>query len=297
MVHPALPNIPAMSSDIKKHIDFDRLKRANDLCWKWGQRFNISLHDYTTFIVRLSKKIPEYKQKLEVRYRCQFVKDCKVMFYAAEIEEVMVKQYGAMVIAIMKRLKVPQNEYDELATDGLMAVRTALWNYRNIPGAKASFTTYCYNSIMMRIRGTRSKDYKKKQRREDICNIANATDLSEKFDFNLFSKKTTVAHEFVDEKKEIDEVLKMCDLNEKEEFLIRSFICRYQGDPNTRQKGIRWYSSFVDKYRNPRKNTKYSRQGVYNQLVRIQMKILTIMKNSERVDPNYQLPLSLKGVI
>jgi len=283
-----------MKKDINNYVDFKRLKRSNDLCWKWAQRFGVNSHGYTSFAVCLRDRFQEHKDKLEVRYRCQFVKDFKIMFYAAESEEFMIKQYSAMILSILKKYKIPHNEHEDCLTEGMIAIRNATWNFRNI-GVKASFTTYCYNSIMFRIRGMRLKTYKKRQRREARFNVANATDLSAKFNFNIFPKKYSVIEDEPDQHEEIEKVLEMCKLTEKECFLIKCFINRYQGRSEDRSKGL-WYTEFAEKFRNPKENTKYSRQGIYNQLVRVQLKILHIMKKAEQAPQDYQLPLSLKGL-
>lgn len=288
-------DIPKPLENITEIVDFERLRRSNDICWKWAQRFGATQHDFIRFAVRMRNDLEGLKKRLEVRFRCQFVKDCKVMFYAVEVEEILVNQYTAMIFSILRRLKVPSNEHEELITEGLVAIRNATWHFRNVKGAKASFTTFCFNSIMLRIRGLRLKEYQKRQRREGIVFVNNASDMSENFNFNLFSKDYSQNLEENNQAAEFDNILELCKLTEKETFLIRSFMSRFQGDSEQRVEG-RWYDKFTEKYPNPKLNKNYSRQGVYNQLVRVQMKILYIMKKHNKVDQNYELPFSLKQV-
>lgn len=288
--------IPAPLANIAEVVDFEKLRRCNDLCWKWAQRFGATQHDFIRFVVRMRNDLDGLKKRLEVRFRCQFVKDCKIMFYAVEVEEILVNQYTAMIFSILRRLRVPANEQEELITEGLVAIRNSTWHFRNIKGAKASFTTFCYNSIMLRIRGLRIKDYQKRQRRENITFVNNASDMSENFNFNMFSKDYSQNLEENNHNSEIDGILELCKLTEKETFLIRSFMNRFQGESEGRVQG-RWYDKFAEKFPNPQFNKTYSRQGIYNQLVKVQMKILYIMKKHKKVDQNYELPLSLRQVI
>jgi hypothetical protein len=289
-------DIPEPIDNINQIVDFVRLRRCNDLCWKWAQRLGVKQHDYIRFAVRMRNDLEGLKNQLEVRYRCQFVKDCKVMFYAMEVEEILVKQYTAMIFSIYRRLRIPQNEHEELITEGLVAIRNAVWHFRNISGAKASFTTFCYNSIMLRIRGIRIKDYRKRQRRDNLAYMNNSSDMSEKFSFDVFPKDYSQNLEEFNPSSEIDSILELCKLTEKEIYLIRSFMSRFQcGNFENRPDG-HWYDNFIQKFPNPRFNTNYSRQGVYNQLVRVQMKILYIMKKHKKVDQKFELPLSLKQV-
>lgn len=286
-------DIPEQLDDINQIVDFTRLRRCNDLCWKWTQRLGVKKQHYLRFAVRMRNDLEGLKNQLEVRYRCQFVKDCKVMFYAMEVEEILVKQYTAMIFSIYRRLRIPQNEYEELITEGLVAIRNAAWHFRNISGAKASFTTFCYNSIMLRIRGIRIKDYKKRQR---MGHINNLSDMSENFSFDIFSKDYSQNLEEFNPSCEIDSILKLCELTEKETHLIRSFMSRFQGGHFEDRPDGHWYDNFIQKFPNPRFNANYSRQGVYNQLVRVQMKILYIMKKHKKVDQKFELPLSLKQI-
>ena len=78
-----------MQNNIDTIVDFEKLRQTNDLCHKWADRFGISSNKFMKFIINAKSNYEFYKNKLAIKYRSQFSKDCKVMFYAAEIEDVL----------------------------------------------------------------------------------------------------------------------------------------------------------------------------------------------------------------
>ena len=173
-------------SNIEKYVDFEKLKDCNGVCYKWGQRFKVIKRDYMRLLIYIHKNPEAYKVKLEKKYRSQFSKDVKTMFYAAQIEEILVKQYHGMIYKIFKVLRIPIDLYESMEIDGMMAIRTAIWNYRHHK-ANASFSTFCYNNIFMRIQGAYGKIKSKKARRAKYFRITNESDLQD-FDWSIHEK-------------------------------------------------------------------------------------------------------------
>jgi DNA-directed RNA polymerase specialized sigma24 family protein len=275
--------ISKMRDDIKKLVDFEKLKKCNDICHKWSSRFNVDKRDYMKFMYGIFKNPESVKNKLEVKYRSQFSKDCKVMFYAAEIENTLITQYHAMIFNIMKKLRIDQNDFDEYITDGFMAIRAATWQYRTYE-VKASFTTYAHRAIFMRIKGKLFKEKEKKDRR---CGLrinyeSDYTDEAFSIDNHINCKQYSDSER--DLEADIESVISKSKLNEQEAMMLRSFA-------NHKMDDGRWYDEYRKKYINEKIGLPYSRQSIYNQLEIIHKKLFKFFRSNNMLPEKFDLSL------
>ena len=146
-----------MNKNIHELVDFERLKKANDTWMKWLKYFGVPQKKYQRFILNIKKSPENFKKDVAVNYRSQFSKDLKTMFYAGEVEEILIKQYHALVLYVLKRMRVAFDRYDEMITDGFLAIRSATWQYRTHK-IKASFTTFVHNAIFCKFKGKLHKE-------------------------------------------------------------------------------------------------------------------------------------------
>jgi hypothetical protein len=269
--------------NIKELVDFERLKHANGLMFKWGQRFNISKRMYATFMALVKKRPEHYKKLLPVQFRSQFSKDCKIMFYAAEVESILVEQYTYMVLGIIRKLGIyKSDEIGHFFTEGCIAVKHSAWQYRNYH-IKASFNTFVHRSIFMRIKGKIDKIASKKARRLQKFAIHNQCDME--FSFNSIPK----TYAPMDDSCEIslDDIVRGASLTEKEECLIRAFV-------NRKIESL-WYKEYREKFPNTKTNKIYSRQSISLQLMAVQRKVFDYLRTRDIMPEGYIIPKDRRG--
>lgn len=266
-----------MRNDIHELVDFDKLKRCNDIGIKWTSRFNFSRRKHVHFMHDLMKDHEKYKNILPVKYRSQFAKDLKIMFYAASIENVLCEQYTFMVLGIIKKFNIIKEEdIEDFFSEGCLAIKFATWHYRNHK-SKANFTTFVHHAIFLRIRNKKQKAAEKKARRIKFIQVSNETDCNASID--ILPSKGSIDDEY--QEFTVQDIIKMSKLTEKEEFIINCYI--------NRSINTLWYEEFRKKYKNEQLQKEYSRQSVYMQLIAVQNKIVDFMKNKKLVDQNFKL--------
>jgi DNA-directed RNA polymerase specialized sigma24 family protein len=232
-------------------------------------------------------KNPEsVKNQLEVKYRSQFTKDCKVMFYAAEVENALIKQYHAMIFNIMKKFRIDQNDFDEYVTDGFMAIRAATWQYRTYK-VKASFTTYAHRAIFMRIKGKLCKEKEKRDRRHNL-RISFESDYDEgSFNINNHVNCKQYSDSERELESDIENVIIQNKLNDQEAMMLRSFA-------NHKMDNGRWYDEYRKKYINEKIGLPYSRQAIYNQLEILHKKLLKFFEKNDMLPKNFDISRKIK---
>jgi DNA-directed RNA polymerase specialized sigma24 family protein len=278
--------ISRMRDDIKKLVDFEKLKKCNDICHKWSERFGIGKRDYMRFMYNIFKNPESVKNQLEVKYRSQFTKDCKVMFYAAEVENALIKQYHAMIFNIMKKFRIDQNDFDEYVTDGFMAIRAATWQYRTYK-VKASFTTYAHRAIFMRIKGKLCKEKEKRDRRHNL-RISFESDYDEgSFNINNHVNCKQYSDSERELESDIENVIIQNKLNDQEAMMLRSFA-------NHKMDNGRWYDEYRKKYINEKIGLPYSRQAIYNQLEILHKKLLKFFEKNDMLPKNFDISRKIK---
>ena len=122
--------VSRMRKNIKELVDFEKLKKSNDLCFKWSKRMKISRRDYMKFILSIYKNPESIIEKIKPRYLTEYKKDIQNMFYAQQIENLLAEQYHAMIFNIMHKMRIDFEKFDEFVTDGFLAIRSATWQYR-----------------------------------------------------------------------------------------------------------------------------------------------------------------------
>jgi hypothetical protein len=278
--------ISKMRNNINELVDFQKLKTANDLGYKWSRYFNIKKRDYMKFIQILRRDSSHYKSITEKNFRSQLSKDLKVMFYAAEIENILLEQYSAMIFNIMRKFNLTIDQYDQYVTDGYLAIRSATWQYRTYK-IEAKFTTFVHKAIFMRIRGKMHKERLKIARRSKI-NIYNESDYKEnKFDLTVFPKN--YSEDYSNFENDIQCVIKECRLSEQESFMLISYINRGLED------GSNWYDEYRRIYKSPKVDTPLSRQTIYNQLNYIQNKIAKYLRRNNIVPHDFVVCKTRQG--
>jgi len=254
-------------------LDFQKLKKCNDICFKWSAILEIKQRDYVRFCLSAKENHIFYLEKLPTRLRNKFLKDCKVMFYAAEVEDEIITKYRPMVLNILKKLNIAADEFEEHEVTGLLAIRTAVWSYRTHE-IKASFTTYCHNSIFNRIRGIKFKDYQKNQRRKDKLKIYSYSDLTDDFQENYLQKEYRY-YENETIQQQVSNILKEIRLPEHESFLLECF--------SKREEVENWIIAYNEKY-----GTKYTLNSIRRILIRVQKKVFVQLSQKDRLPDGYQ---------
>lgn len=272
--------ISKMRDDIESIVDFEKLKKCNDLCHKWSLRLKIERKKYMKFMYIIFKNPELFKEKIQVNYRSQFSKDCKTMFYAAEIENVLLQQYHAMIFNIMKKFRIDPNNFDEYITEGFMAVRASVWQYRTYK-IKASFTTYAHRSIFMRIKGKLCKDKEKRDRRGNL-KISCESDY-DKSSFSIDTHHNCKQYALTEDTElDVENVIIQSKLSNQEAMMIRSFA-------NHKIDSGRWYDEYRKKYINEKTGKPYSRQAIYNKLDILHRKLFDFFKENNMLPEKFDI--------
>lgn len=258
-----------MKSNFKSLVDFKKLRKCNDVCKKWADRSNIGKNDYINFIINLRKNPHFYKDQLEVRFRCQFVKDVKYMFYAFDIENIVVEQFYHSVSSILTNLRITGNQRDELFSVGLYAIRSAVLNFRNHK-SNASLFTFVYNGIYQKITGNIFKEKLKTKRRKNFC--INESDIfgnkknklnMESMAFEKINYDESLEHE--EAKDCINKLFLESDLTQDEIYLMNQYMRRDIDSPT-------WNAKYRENFEKIN-GKKISKQGVFCKLAKIQRKM------------------------
>jgi len=272
--------------NISSLVDFERLRKSNDLCQKWAKRFKIKKNFYVGFITKLHKDPNSFLSKVSSRYKNQYIKDCNAMFYAAEVEELLLEQFAPMIIYVFKRLRVSYDLHDELTTWGYLAIRSAVWQFRSHE-SNASFQTFVFNSIYMRIKGVLHKMSKKtKSRKYKIYYESEIVKQNCEIEFLGMSKDYSKNLENISE--QVKEIAKKCCLTEQETLLLMLFVNKRKDEPV-------WYGEYRKKYINEKTKKQLSRQSIHNHLKIVHDKVLNYFKQIKFVSEDYS-PFQNKAV-
>lgn len=260
--------------ELVKLVDFDKLKKCNAICMKWSKRFKVKRAKHVRLMMAIMKDVQGYTKKLPVQFRSQFVKDCKVMFYANEIEGLMISQFHPMVLCVIKRMHLKIDESEHYESDGLLAIRMATWGYLSHE-TNASFATYVYNSIFNRIRAVRYKDYEKRLRREKSFSLYSFSDYTN-IDLTLFQEAEKP--EYCDIESEVAKISEICKLTAREADMLQLLA--------TKEDRIQhWYEGFAKKY-----DIKFDKLKIRNEARRLQTKVYYKMKENGLLPQDYLMP-------
>lgn len=277
--------ISKMHKNIHEIVNFEKLKKSNDLCFKWGKRLKIPRRDYMKFITILQKSPDSLIEKIKSRYVEEYKSDLANMFYAKEVENILAQQYHAMIFSIMKKMRINPEQYDDFISDGFLAIRSSIWQYRTHK-VKASFTTFVHKAIFFRIKGQINRIKLKKERRKNFNLYYESGYEGDSFDLNLFSKNIEVEHSNNFE-KELNNIISISNLTDQEECMLRCFI--------NRKIDELWYAEYLKKFVNTKTQKPYSRQSIYNQLLAVQKKVAKHMRVNNLLDNDFVVPTTHYG--
>lgn len=253
-------------------VDFVLLRQANDLLLKWANRQKepVTKNCFVKWCIRLWQNPELCKKQLPINYRSAFAKDCVKMFYAADVEEVIINQYYAMIFHVMNKLRIPDDSRDEYLSIGMNTIRYAVWQFRNHK-IRCNFTTWCHNNIFMRIKGEFKKSMAKITRRNRSVRLATDIDANYKLhDYAIvFPNHDMVEEE--DTQNFFDKVVEKADLNESEKFMIDCFMKRHDKIYMEGKKA--WYQEYLEKYACTSVTGKLTREAVRLRLMRLQKKL------------------------
>lgn len=257
--------------ELAKVIDFKKLKKANDLLFKWAQRFGISKNKFVRWAIALPKNYDEHKKLLPIPLRSAFSKEKNVMFYAGQVQSILVDQYSQMIHKILKYINISKcnEQYEDMYGEGLIAIMYATWSYRNV-GNKCSFTTFCYNTLFMRLKGIKFKQYRKEKNRGAKAMIFSETDQGDNFllsdFFNSNDPEPACFHESVG--IVLEKLIIAANLDESDAFLIKSYSNRKE----RLDKGL-WYQEFSEKFTHTFKLNRITKQGLQQRVKRLHAKL------------------------
>ena len=262
------------TEELVKFVDFDKLKKCNAMCMKWSKRFKVKRNKHVSLMMSIMKDVQGYTKKLPVQFRSQFVKDCKIMFYASEIENFLITQFHPMVLCVLKRMRLKIDDSEHYETDGLLAIRMATWGYL-AHATNASFTTYVYNSIFNRIRAMRFKNYEKRLRREKSFNIFSFSEYTD-IDLTVFYQEEKP--EYCDIESEVSKISEICNLTAREAEMLQLLATK-------EDKMQHWYKNFGKKY-----DGEVDKLKIRNEIRRLQTKVFFKMKENGLLPQGYLMP-------
>jgi hypothetical protein len=254
--------------------DVEKLRKSNDLAFKWFKRTGLPKNDYLSWVFNCWKKPEDFKKTLTPAYRSAFAKDLKILFYAAKVENDVIKQYEHMISFILKKISHSENQREDLIAIGLIAIRNTCWQFRTVKtkfGGKCGFTTFCHNSIFLRLRSemSRQRAYKKRCDARIIINLE--SDMNE-FDINNVNIDSRKKIQEADETNElVSRLIASANLDEHEIHLFGCLRGRLEIDQHSENK--LWYSSYLQKYKHLFPNGKISREGLRLRVLKLQRKL------------------------
>lgn len=266
-----MPKNILSADELVRFIDFERLKRCNEVCLKWTKSFGIRRARHVAFMNKLMRDVGTYAEMLPEALRGQFAEDCAYMFYAGEIEAFMISQFHPMVISILAGMNLSREESEHHETDGLLAVRMATWGFKKHE-TNATFVTYVYRSIFNCIRAARRKMHEKRERRQKKVKILNIPD------YTKIKVRQPVRHDYCDIESEIRKVAEVCRLNSRESDMLMCFARR-------EDEKTFWYEGFGKKYKDT-----VNKMEIRNELRRLQTKVYFRLKESGFVFDGYVMP-------
>ena len=258
-------------ADLEKLVDFSRLKKSNDLLLKWGNRLGVCKNRFVRWAIGAMKNPEAQKKLLPVVMRSAFAKDCKSMFYASEVQSILVEQYEQMIHKILKYIYITQDKeiYQDFYNEGMIAIMYATWSYRTVKN-KCNFTTFCYNTLFMRLRGMKNKDYRKQQRRTSKKMIYTECDQGENFSLADYAEKDNSDQYSLIEPIDIvlEKLISAANLNEADAFLIKAYTNRKE----RLEKGV-WYHDFQQKFTHTFKHNRITKQGLQQRVKKLHAKL------------------------
>lgn len=272
--------------------DLNKLRKSNDLAFKWFTRTGLPKKDYLRWVISCWKNPVEFKKTLTPAMRSAFAKDLNNMFYAAEIENDVIKQYQNMIPYVLKKCRHHPNSYEDLVAHGLHAIRNCCWQFRTVRArfvAQCGFTTFCHNSVFMRIRSEVSKIKTLNNRRRKKFTIANESNMGTKFSLSNFAEVRLEKCSLAEQEKDslLCKLVYKANLDEQETFLLDCLISRTEIDSNSETKI--WYAPYLKRYQHTFPKGKISREGMRLRVLKLQRKLWFHLNAINKV-PQTEMP-------
>jgi len=263
-------------------VCFDKLRKANGMLVKWGKHFGVTAHKKIEFYIDLYKNKDKYYSELPTEKKPQFTKDHRVMFYALQVENAIIKQYYNTILHMIRKFRITTDKVDHFRDAGLSSIRNSVWSFTNHK-SKVSFMTFCYNGLFLRFRSEGHKLHVKRQRKK-YKHFISVSDIVADKKNNFFDLAADHSYVSADEhlmNKEHDMVISQvfteANLDEDERFIIKS----YMGRDNL---NVTWNSDCIEFYKS-KYNRSISKQAIHNKLFKIQRKLWAIY--SKKCDLNF----------
>lgn len=139
-------------------IDYKKLARSNTINLKWRDKLiNKIRSNYKDPKIKLLKaSLPAVnffgmmmffknnKKEAAKLFGPNFLKDYKDMFYAAEIENELIKQYIPAIYSILRNKKINPILFDELINQMICGFREVVWRFNR---EDLQFSTYAITSL------------------------------------------------------------------------------------------------------------------------------------------------------
>lgn len=139
-------------------INYEKLAESNKVTLKWRNALveRIKGRSKEPEVKAIKKLLPatnflgivsflkDNKKKAAAILGSEFTKDYKKMFYAAEIENELIKQYVPAVYSVLRNKKFNPMYADDLLNDLLYSLREIVWRYNR---KDLQFSTYAITSL------------------------------------------------------------------------------------------------------------------------------------------------------
>lgn len=252
-------------------VDFAKLRSSNDLLLKWGNRANVKKAKYVQWCIRLWQNPEAHKKTLPVNLRSAFAKDCKSMFYAAEVDGPLIQQYTNMIYHVMNKLGIPEEEREDLIHVAMSTIRYAVWQFRNHK-IRCGFTTWCHNTLFLRLKKhhiTMRLNAKRRKARFPL-----ASQIGDTFSMDNYSysdSKINIQNLTVEAGEVFTNMLTFANLSAEEKCMLECFMKRH--DKVYMEDKTVWYSEYLDKFMHTSKTGRLTREAVRLRLIKLQKKL------------------------
>lgn len=274
-------------------VDFYRLQKANDLLLKWSKREKVNKNIFVRWCLQTYSNLDQYKKKLPVNMRSAFAKDAKLMFYAMDVEEILIKQYTQMIWFMIRKINVKEEFHDDMYSLGLQCIRNSIWQYRNHK-TKCSFTTWVHNSLFLRIKGNYNKQLKKKiNKKRYIYNISDYSDELIMDDFSDNHNYFMEAFDSEDAANSYSKMIQAANLSESELFMLESFMKRHDRIYMENKKS--WHEEYADRYQSS--TGKITREAIRQRLMKLLRKCWIAWHSSKNLPaPKFEFGGAKKAI-
>ena len=140
-------------SSMSSYIDlsesqFKAIAESNVLRKSWYEKLGCKTIKYMDFVAALAKDPESLLLSADESARESFYQDLPKMLIPLVYEDVIITGCERLVLKILNKLGVSQNDSDDALNIGRMAVRNSIWHYTN---TDVAFVSYAYRSVHNRV--------------------------------------------------------------------------------------------------------------------------------------------------